>query len=398
MDIQNLLKGYDLQNLTIGVLGGHSALDVCEGAKKFGFKTLAVCKRGREKTYEKYYRTRMHGKGDAAVEKGCIDEIIVVDDFADVVKPEVQEQLRKHNTIFIHNRYFWVYFKDFADIEERFEVPMYGLRQGVKLEERDQPLNQYHLLEKAGIRMPKIVSEGGEKLSADEIKKRFDKHFADGGAPLLIKANEATRSYERAFFVVTTTDEYFRKSEEMIAAGTTTQDNIDNATIEEFIIGAQVNLNFFYSQIHGELELMGTDARRQTSMDGFLRLDAKTQTDLINSGYQPSMIETGHFAVTMKESLLEKAYEIGEKFVKTMGEVVPPGMIGPFALQGAVAADDGKEEFVIFDVSMRIPGSPGTRFTPYTSYLWGHEFSYGERIAMEISEALELGRVEEIIT
>ena len=40
--IQEVLKGYDLSQITIGVLGGHSALDVCRGAKKYGFKTVAV--------------------------------------------------------------------------------------------------------------------------------------------------------------------------------------------------------------------------------------------------------------------------------------------------------------------------------------------------------------------
>ncbi len=390
MDISKIIANYDLENITIGVLGGHSALDVCRGAKKHGFKTVAVCRKGREKTFTKYYKSR-----DG---KGCIDETILVDEFSDVTNEDVQQKLRDMNTIFIHNRYFWVYFKDFADIEERFHVPIYGLRQGVKLEERDQPLNQYHLLEKAGIRLPKIIREGGEVLDQEELKKRMDEHFAEGGAPLLIKANEATRSYERAFFVATTTDQYFKKADEMVAAGITTRENVDQATIEEFIVGAQINLNFFYSPITGELELMGTDARRQTSMDGFLRLDAKTQTDLLDSGYKPSMIETGHFAVTMKESLVEKAYEIGEKFVKTMDETVPPGMIGPFALQGAVAAGHGKEEFVIFDVSMRIPGSPGTPFTPYSGYLHGESISYGERIAMELRDAIDAGQIQKILT
>jgi len=102
--------------------------------------------------------------------------------------------------------------------------------------------------------------------------------------------------------------------------------------------------------------------------------------------------------VTIKESLIEKAFEAGEKFVKTVKEMVPQGMIGPFALQGAIASENGREEVVIFDVSMRIPGSPGTRFTPYTSYLWGHEMSYGERIATEIREAVDSGRLGEILT
>ena len=46
---------------------------------------------------------------------------------------------------------------------------------------------------------------------------------------------------------------------------------------------------------------------------------------------------------------------------------------------------------MIFDVSLRIPGSPGTRFTPYTGYLYGESISVGERIAMEIAEGVKQG-------
>ncbi|MCJ2513870.1 MAG: DUF1246 domain-containing protein, partial [Candidatus Thermoplasmatota archaeon] len=140
--IQELVESYDHDKITVGVLGGHSALDVCRGAKKYGFKTLAVCQKGREKTYTNYYKSRLDGRG-------CIDETIVLDKFSDITKENIQKELIKRNTIFIHNRYFWVYF-DFKDIEENFNVPIYGTRSMLKLEERDVPKNQYYLLEKAG--------------------------------------------------------------------------------------------------------------------------------------------------------------------------------------------------------------------------------------------------------
>ncbi|HIJ97777.1 TPA: DUF1297 domain-containing protein, partial [archaeon] len=89
---------------------------------------------------------------------------------------------------------------------------------------------------------------------------------------------------------------------------------------------------------------------------------------------------------------------LGEKFVKSLDKEAPPGIIGPFALQGAISADQGKEEFVCFDVSFRIPGSPGTMFTPYSGYLYGDSISYGERIAMEIKDALKEKRLEDIVT
>lgn len=374
--IETLIKPYNLSQITIGVLGGHSALDVCAGAKKMGFQTLVVAQKGREKTYEKHYRTR----GEKGAEKGCVDHLITLDKFADIVKPEVQEELRGLNTIFIHNRYFWVYC-DFNAIENDFNVPIYGTRHMVRLEERDVEHNQYWLLEKAGIRMPRMIA------SPAEIN-----------GPVIVKVNEATRTYERAFFVALSPEDYKKKSEAMISEGRITQEGLNKAVIEEFIIGAQVNFNFFYSPLSGELELMGTDARRQTSLDGFLRLNASVQQELLQSGYNPTMIETGHFAVTIKESLVEKAYDIGEKFVKATQEHAAPGIIGPFALQGAVSSDNGREELVIFDVSMRIPGSPGTRFTPYAGYLWGHEMSYGERIAMEIKEAVQSGQLLKILT
>ncbi len=74
------------------------------------------------------------------------------------------------------------------------------------------------------------------------------------------------------------------------------------------------------------------------------------------------------------------------------------GMIGPFALQGAVVAEEGKEDIVIFDVSFRIPGSPGSSATPYSGYLYGESMSVGERVGLEIKNAVKEGRLEEIVT
>ncbi|PIR55564.1 5-formaminoimidazole-4-carboxamide-1-(beta)-D-ribofuranosyl 5'-monophosphate synthetase [Candidatus Peregrinibacteria bacterium CG10_big_fil_rev_8_21_14_0_10_36_19] len=372
MDIAKILEGYDLGNITIGVLGGHSALDVCAGAKKHGLRTVVIAQKGREKTFTKYYKSRGV--------RGCVDEVIVVDKFSDVLREDIQEQLREMNTIFVHNRYFWVYFDDFNKVEKEFHVPIYGLREGVKLEERDVEKNQYYLLEKAGIRIPKMFK------SAEEIDRLA-----------IIKVNEAERGYERAFFFADSKDSFEEESQKRIDSGLITKAALDKAVIEEYIVGAHINLNFFYSPLTGELELMGTDTRRQTNLDGFLRLPVKEQ-EMVREYMEPKIIETGHYAVTMKESLVEKAYEIGEKFVEVMAKEVAPGMIGPFALQGAVDAGSGKEDFVIFDVSMRIPGSPGTKFTPYSGYLFGESLSYGERIAMEINAAAYAGRLSELLT
>lgn len=377
MDAAKLLAGYDLKNLTVGVLGGHSALDVCHGAKQQRFSTVCIAREGREKTYQKYYRRR----GDV----GCIDETIVVKNFQDVLEKDIQKKLQSMNTIFVHNRYFWVYFDDFSQVENDFHVPIFGSRTLLKLEERDQPFTQYDLLRKAGIRIPKIFTN----------PKDIDR-------PVLVKAAEATRSYERAFFIVPDSGSYESIGSQLEKEGKVAK-NWKDATVEEFVVGAPVNFNFFYSPLTGELELLGTDMRRQTNLDGFLRMTAKQQAQAME--HVPlKMIETGHVSCTVKESILEKAFDLGEKFVaacKDLPKDLDPsgkGIIGPFALQGAVVAEDGKEDIVIFDVSLRIPGSPGTAATPYSGYLYGKSMSVGERCALELHSAVSQKRVADIVT
>jgi len=83
--------------------------------------------------------------------------------------------------------------------------------------------------------------------------------------------------------------------------------------------------------------------------------------------------------------------------VQTARRLRPPGLIGPFALQCVITAGPPKS-FVVYDVSLRIPGSPGTKYTPYSAYRWGQEMSVGERIAREVVLARESGRLAEICT
>jgi 5-formaminoimidazole-4-carboxamide-1-(beta)-D-ribofuranosyl 5'-monophosphate synthetase len=366
-------------------MGGHSALDICHGAKKYGFKTLAVCQKGREKTYNKYYKVRsdidvVPGQLEPwHATKGVVDDVIILDKFADIIKPAVQKQLQDANTIFINSRYFCAYC-DITKIENDFIVPIYGSREMIKLEDRNAENNQYYLLEQAGIRFPKIFALPNE---IDRL--------------VLVKVNEAQRGYERAFFLASSPDDFEKKSRELIKAEIITAENLKIAIIEEYVIGAPVNFNFFYSNVDDELELMGTDIRRLTNLDGILRLPAPEQNAVLQH-IRPRMIETGHIATTIKESLIEKAYEIGQKFVDLTMREVPPGIIGPFALQGAVSAEEGREEIVVFDVSLRVPGSPGTRFTPYSGYLYGSSMSFGERIAMEIRTAQKKNILTEIVT
>lgn len=376
--IDKILAKYDKDNLAICAIGSHSALDMARGAADEGLRFIAICEKGREKTYSKYYLKRKDLLGETV---GCVDEVLLVDKFSDILKPSFQQQLRDLNALFVPHRSFQVYLNfDYDSIENTFDVPMLGSRDMLRAEERTSKNNQYDLMRKAGIRMPKQFAK------PDDIDRL-----------VIVKASEKERVFERAFFFCTNKKEFLEIGDQMIKANKITQESLDEAIIEEFIIGAQVNFNYFYSPITGELELIGTDTRRQTSLEGLMRVPADAQIEVLKH-FQPKFEEAGHIACTVLESMLEHIYDLGEKFVATAKKEYAPGIIGPFALQGAILPGPPKKEAVIFDVSMRMPGSPGVKYTPYSEYFRGQSFSAGRRLAHEVVLAKNANRLSEIIT
>jgi 5-formaminoimidazole-4-carboxamide-1-(beta)-D-ribofuranosyl 5'-monophosphate synthetase len=371
----DVLAGYDRTALTLCSIGSHSALEVAYGARAQGLRNLVVTAKGREKTYTQYYARASNP------DRGCVDETLELDAFTDLLRDDVQQQLRKRNVIFLANRSFEVYLHQkysYDEIERGMKVPMFGNRHLLRAEERDEEHNQYSLLRRAGIRHPV------QFRSPDDIDRL-----------VMVKAPHAKVSFERAFFLASSPAEYVQTSHRLIREGLLTEEGLKNAVIEEYALGPSVNLNFFYSPVLGELELCGTDTRRQTNLEGFRNVPPSAFGALMNVPMR--LEEAGHIAATLTESMLEKAFEMGERFVRVAREANAPGVIGPFALQCIIIAGPPKQ-FVCYDVSLRIPGSPGTRYTPYSAYRWGRDVSVGERIAMEVVFARDANRLQDVVT
>ena len=180
MDVGNLIDKYDLDNITVGVIGSHSALEIMDGAKDEGFKTICICQKGRELPYQKFSR--------------LADEILILNNFSDLMYTENQNKLLDLNTILVPHESFVVYL-GIDNIEKSLKIPVFGNRYILKAEERHLPNNQYDLLRKAHISMPKIYS------TPEEIE-----------GPSLVKIQEAKRKLERAFFIVTSYQDYKIKS------------------------------------------------------------------------------------------------------------------------------------------------------------------------------------------
>jgi 5-formaminoimidazole-4-carboxamide-1-(beta)-D-ribofuranosyl 5'-monophosphate synthetase len=193
------------------------------------------------------------------------------------------------------------------------------------------------LLEQSGIRIPK-------SFTPDSIDRL-----------VIVKVQQKDKPLERAFFYANSPTDFDKESKSLLKEGVISDSDLEKATIEEFVIAPRFNANFQaygMSRVYGDLDLVGFDDRVQTSLSGLLNLPAKEQlkidTKVMNE-------EVGHKGVTMRESKKPRVYEAAEKLLKGVKKHFPPKMIGLFSLQGALTETS---EFIVFDLSPRVPGAP----------------------------------------
>ncbi|MDR0523255.1 MAG: formate--phosphoribosylaminoimidazolecarboxamide ligase family protein [Candidatus Methanoplasma sp.] len=380
-EVLETLGKYDLGRAKVGVVASHSALDTCDGAVSEGFRTVAVAQKGRDAAFSRYFRAFRDESGEAV--RGVVDEIVPVDRFADVVKPEVQASLIRDSVLFVPNRSF-VSYAGIDAVEDSFRVPIVGSRNLLRSEERGGDRDYYWILERAGLPFPKKV-ERPEDIDSLTI----------------VKVHHKVKKLERGFFTAKDPAQFEEKSAELVRQGVIEEDFLKSARMEQYVIGPVFNLDFFRSPLEekGEqIELLGVDWRFETSLDGYCRLPGKQQVELENDGIIPEYTVCGHNSATLRESLLDKAFDMAEKYVAAAKKYYDPGVIGPFCLQTCVDKD---LNFYIYDVAPRIGGGTNVHMSvghPYGNALWRREMSTGRRLAMEIKRAIAQERVDEIVT
>jgi len=371
-EVGQVLEKYDKKKITIGVLGSHSALDVLDGAKDEGFPTLVVCQKDRAEPYRRFKR--------------LVDEMIVLDRFVDVMKPEVQKKLRSKNVVWIPNRSFVVY-TGVDRIENEFLVPVFGNRSILKIEDREKyEKNYYWLCDKAGIPTPKRYK------SPNEIH-----------GLVMVKVPHAKRKVERGFFTCSSLKEYEERVAELVKVGVIVEEDLKYQWIEEFIVGPVFNFNYFYTPLSGETEFLSIDRRLETNLDGLVRLPAQDQ---LRAKIPATYIIVGHTAATIRESQVNMVFKMGDMFTEASKKHFAPGIIGPFCLQSIATSSfanlsTSELTFVVYDVAVRIGGGTNIYLgmgSPYSKLYYGKPVSMGRRVAMEVKKAAGLGRLDEIVT
>jgi 5-formaminoimidazole-4-carboxamide-1-(beta)-D-ribofuranosyl 5'-monophosphate synthetase len=347
-------KSINKKRYTIATLGSHSSLQVLKGAKDEGFRTLLVCEKSRLGLYKRF---------------NFIDDMIVVDNFSEILEHFCQKRLEQTNSIIIPIGTLVAYMS--TEQIESIASPFFGNKWILRWES-DRMLKQ-KLMEESKLKTPKSVK------SKNEIEKLciVKLHGAAGG---------------RGYFLVWNKKTFEEGAEKLIERNVINSE--DELYIQEYVTGVPAYLQYFYSPLTNEIELMGVDRRYESDIDGLGRIPSKQQLGI---DLEPSYNVVGNIPLVLRESLLAEVYAMGEKFVAAAKRLIPPGMTGPFCLEGVY---DREGKFTTFEFSARIVA--GTNLyvegSPYSDLIFAEPMSMGRRIARELKIANKKGRINEVIT
>jgi 5-formaminoimidazole-4-carboxamide-1-(beta)-D-ribofuranosyl 5'-monophosphate synthetase len=303
-EILQILEDYDQENITVATIGSHTALQILKGARDEGFKNLVICKKGAETVYRQF---------------GLADELLIVDNFQQVLEKAFQEELTKRNAVLIPHGSFVEYLSP-ARIENELLVPLFGNRKVLDWESNREKEREW--LERAGLKLPR------EFKNPAEIDRLVMVKFpgAKGGQDYLLAHNPAEFEAKHQNLELKDKEQY---------------------TIQEFVIGTRFYPHYFYSPLTDRLELLSMDIRYESNIDGIARLSYM----LHDSQPEPSFVVTGNLPVVVRESLLPRILEMGQSVIETSQELFSPGLTGPFCIETICTED---LEFIAFEISARI--------------------------------------------
>ena len=339
---------------SIATLGSHCALQVLKGAKDEGFSTVLICEKKRERLYRRFK---------------FIDKLILVDSFLEISESKCESLLKENNSILIPHGTLIAQMKQ--EQIESIQTPIFGNKHILGWES-DRLLKEQLMME-AKFDVPKSISSPKE-IESLVIAKR---HGAAGG---------------KGYFLASSEEEYNKKRDILINQGLISGDN--DLYLQEYHSGVLAYLQFFYSPLKKEIEFFGVDKRHESDIDGLARIPAENQ---LKSSDVPSFNVIANSPLVLRESLLDNVYTMGENFVEASAKLVPPGMNGPFCIEGVY---DQNTQFKVFEFSARIVA--GTNMyvngSPYTTFMYNEPMSMGRRIAREIKNAEEQNKIDIIVT
>ena len=292
-----------------------------------------------------------------------------MDSFLGLFEQNCESMLQENNSILIPHGTLISQMS--SEQIESIKTPVFGNKYILRWES-DRALKE-QLMKEAKLNVPKSIPNS-KQINSLVIAKR---HGAAGG---------------KGYFLASSEEEYNKKRDKLVNQGLISGDN--DLYIQEYSSGVLAYLQFFYSPLKNELEFFGVDQRHESDIDGLARIPAENQ---LATDKTSSFNVIANSPLVLRESLLDDVYKMGENFVEASAKLIPPGMNGPFCIEGVY---DDEAHFHTFEFSARIVAGTNIFITgsPYTALIYDEPMSMGRRIAREIKQAETENKLKNIIT
>jgi 5-formaminoimidazole-4-carboxamide-1-(beta)-D-ribofuranosyl 5'-monophosphate synthetase len=276
---------------------------------------------------------------------GLGGSIIQVDDFADILDLDIDD------TVWIPHGSFVAYIGAQRLLDST--LPLFGNKELLRWEEDREMKSQ--LLVEGGLNVPT------EFASPEDVDR-----------PVIVKTYGAAGG--EGYFIARNKDEIAQR-----------MDPTKHYSIQEYIVGTKVFVTYFNSIARSRLEVFGADIRYETDADANLRFDDT-----------PSFVVVGNLPLVLRESTLHIYYELGKGFVQGFKKLTAQELPGAFCIETII---DRNQKIYAFEFSGRIVA--GTNIwipsSPYSYLQFQEQMWMGKRIAREIKELKEAGRLDEAL-
>lgn len=233
------------------------------------------------------------------------------------------------------------------------DMRLFGNKELLRWEEDRQLKSQ--LMKEAGLRVPREFNE-----------------LDDVNTPVIVKSDGAAGGV--GYFIAANREEIAAKL-----------DSMKGYTFQEYIVGTKVFVTYFNSIAKDRLEVFGADIRYETDADANLRFDDK-----------PSFVVVGNLPLVLRESTLAQYYDMGVGFIDAFKRKTGQNLAGPFCIETII---DKNQDIYTFEFSGRIVAGTNVWMpsSPYSFVLFGEDMWMGRRIAKEIRDLLETGRLDDVL-
>ncbi len=203
------------------------------------------------------------------------------------------------------------------------------------------------------------------------VPKEFEK-LEDVNTPVIVKSDGAAGG--EGYFIAADKEEIEAKL-----------DSVKGYTFQEYIVGTKVFTTYFNSLAKDRLEVFGADIRYETDADANLRFDDR-----------PSFVVVGNLPLVLRESTLAQYYDMGVGFIDAFKRKTGQNLAGPFCIETII---DKNQDIYTFEFSGRIVAGTNVWMpsSPYSFVTFGEDMWMGKRIAREIRDLHESGRLDEVL-